>query len=55
MVSRVPFPLLRDMETTVSMIAGVFTGSQSLSAYSPPQAGGDPPFKLFCSGRFIQL
>ena len=40
-------PLLREMETTVSMIAGVFTGSQSLAAYAQPQAGGDPPSRLF--------
>jgi multidrug resistance protein MdtO len=40
-------PLLREMETSVSMIAGAFTGSQSLTAYAPPQAGGDPPLRLF--------
>ena len=45
-ISQTP-PLLREMETTVSMIAGVFTGSQSLDAYVPPTAGGDPPFRLF--------
>jgi multidrug resistance protein MdtO len=40
-------PLLREMETTVSMIVGVFTGSQSLGAYAPPPAGGDSPLRLF--------
>jgi multidrug resistance protein MdtO len=40
-------PLLHEMETTVSLIPGVFTGSQSLDAYAPPQPGGDQPFRLF--------
>jgi multidrug resistance protein MdtO len=43
----VALPLLREMETTVSMIPRVFTGSQSLSAYAQPQGGGDPPIRFF--------
>ena len=40
-------PLLREMETTVSMIPGIFVSSQPLSAYVPPQASGDLPLRLF--------
>ena len=40
-------PLLGEMETTVSLIPGVFTGSPSLDAYAPPQPGGDRALRLF--------
>jgi multidrug resistance protein MdtO len=40
-------PLMHELETTVSMIPAVFTGSDSLSAFAPRPAGGDPPFRLF--------
>jgi multidrug resistance protein MdtO len=39
-------PLLREMETTVSLIPQVFAGSQSLSAFIPSSVG-DPPVRLF--------
>jgi multidrug resistance protein MdtO len=39
-------PMLYEMERTVSLIAGVFVGSQSLGAYSPPISSGDPPRRL---------
>jgi len=41
-------PLLSEMERTVSLIAEVFVGSQSLSVYaSAPPSRGDPPRTLF--------
>jgi multidrug resistance protein MdtO len=41
-------PMLHEMEKTVSLIAGVFVGSKSLGAYTPPAtSGGDPPHTLF--------
>ena len=42
------FPLLSEMERTVSLIAEAFTGSQSLSVYASARpSGGDPPRTLF--------
>jgi multidrug resistance protein MdtO len=41
-------PLLREMEVTVSLIPGIFVGSQSPSAYTPPASGHEPratPFR----------
>ena len=40
-------PLLREMERTVLLIAEVFEGGQSLSAYAPPASPDDPPVRLF--------
>ena len=41
-------PLLPQMEKTVSLIAEVFEGSKSLSAYAPPLPNeGEPPQSLF--------
>jgi multidrug resistance protein MdtO len=41
-------PMLHEMETTVSLIADVFVGSQSLGAYSRSTSGiGDPKQTLF--------
>jgi multidrug resistance protein MdtO len=40
-------PLLREIETTVSLIPEVFVGSQSLSAYAPPPPGDAPRAALF--------
>jgi len=40
-------PLLREMEQTVSLIAEVFVGSQSLSAYAPPPSRDERPSRLF--------
>jgi multidrug resistance protein MdtO len=45
-------PLMHELETTVSMIPAVFTGSYSLSAYAAPAAGGDRPSKFFVSDAF---
>ena len=41
-------PLLSEMERTVSLMAEVFVGSQSLSVYASARpSGGDPPRTLF--------
>jgi multidrug resistance protein MdtO len=42
-------PLLREMETTFSLISDVFTGTQSLDAYAPQAERSDPRPKLFAS------
>jgi multidrug resistance protein MdtO len=39
-------PLLRELHTTAALIPTVFTGSQSLSAYTPQPARGDPPSRI---------
>jgi multidrug resistance protein MdtO len=40
-------PLLGELERTVSEIPEVFAGSQSFSAYAPPESGGEPSSRLF--------
>src|SRR5258705_567479 len=45
-------PLLDEMERTVSLIPEVFTGSRSLSAFTPSSVG-DPPSKHFVSDALI--
>jgi multidrug resistance protein MdtO len=40
-------PLLREMETTVSLLADVFAGSQPLSAYAPHSSADTPRARLF--------
>ena len=53
-LERAPYrlPLLRELEATASLIPAVFTGSQSLSAFAPKPAGGDPPSKFFVRDAF---
>ena len=41
------FPLLREMEKTVSLIPDVFSGSESISEYLPSPAAGKPRSTLF--------
>jgi multidrug resistance protein MdtO len=40
-------PLLPEMERTVSLIAEVFEGGQSLSAYAPSKSRDEPPSRFF--------
>jgi multidrug resistance protein MdtO len=41
-------PMLREMEKTVSLLAEVFVGTHSISAYPPPRpTSEDPPQRLF--------
>ncbi len=47
-------PLLNEMERTVSLIPEVFTGSRSLSAFTPSSVG-DPPSKHFVSDALINF
>lgn len=42
-------PLVQELEATAALIPAVFTGSQSLSAFAPRPAGGDPPSRIFVS------
>jgi multidrug resistance protein MdtO len=41
------FPLLREMERTVSLIPEAFSGSESISEHSPSPPGENPPSTLF--------
>jgi len=46
-------PLIAEIERTVSLIAGIFAGSQSLNAYASPRLNhGDPPPRLFVRDAF---
>lgn len=45
-------PLLQELNATVSLVPAVFTGSQSLSAFAPEPAGGDPPSRFFVPDAF---
>ncbi|HWO37202.1 MAG TPA: FUSC family protein [Candidatus Acidoferrum sp.] len=45
-------PLLQELNATVSLVPAVFTGSQSLSAFAPEPASGDPPTRFFVPDAF---
>jgi len=45
-------PLLQELDATVSLIPAVFAGSQSLSAFAPQPASGDPPSRIFVPDAF---
>jgi multidrug resistance protein MdtO len=45
-------PLLQELEATVSLVPAVFTGSQSLSAFSPQPASGERPSRFFVPDAF---
>jgi multidrug resistance protein MdtO len=45
-------PLLQELEATASLVPAVFTGSQSLSAFSPQPASGDRPARFFVPDAF---
>jgi multidrug resistance protein MdtO len=45
-------PLLQELDATVSLVPAVFTGSQSLSAFAPQPASGDPPSRFFIPDAF---
>jgi len=45
-------PLLQELNATVSLVPAVFTGSQSLSAFAPQPASGDPPSRFFVADAF---
>jgi multidrug resistance protein MdtO len=45
-------PLLQELEATVSLVPTVFSGSQSLSAFAPEPAGGDPPSRFLVPDAF---
>lgn len=45
-------PLLQELEATLSLVPAVFTGSQSLSAFSPRPASGDPSSRFFVPDAF---
>jgi multidrug resistance protein MdtO len=48
-------PLLYEMERTVRAIPEAFTGSQSLSIYSPPASSGDRSSTLLCRDAFSNI
>jgi multidrug resistance protein MdtO len=45
-------PLLQELNATISLVPAVFTGSQSLSAFAPQPASGDPPSRFFVPDAF---
>jgi multidrug resistance protein MdtO len=45
-------PLLQELNATFSLIPAIFTGSQSLSAFAPEPAGGDPPSRFLVPDAF---
>jgi multidrug resistance protein MdtO len=48
-------PLLQELNATISLIPTVFTGSQSLSAFAPEPARGDPPSRFLVPDAFSNL
>jgi multidrug resistance protein MdtO len=45
-------PLLQELQATASLVPALFTGSQSLSAFAPQSASGDPSSRFFVPDAF---